>query len=59
MPKCVSCKKIRDGKGYWTQLETYIRNHSEAECSHGICPDSAEKYYSYTEKNNGRQGNAR
>jgi len=48
LPICASCKKIRDDKGYWTQIETYIRNHSEAEFSHGICPDCAEKNYGYT-----------
>ena len=40
-----SCKKIRDDKGYWNQIETYIRDHSEAEFSHGICPDCAKKLY--------------
>lgn len=45
LPICASCKKIRDDKGYWTQIETYIRNHSEAEFSHGICPECAEKLY--------------
>ncbi|MFH1148494.1 MAG: PAS domain-containing protein [Pseudomonadota bacterium] len=45
LPICASCKKIRDDAGYWTQIETYIRNHSEAEFSHSICPDCAEKVY--------------
>jgi len=45
LPICASCKKIRDDKGYWTQIETYIKNHSEAEFSHGICPECAEKLY--------------
>lgn len=45
LPICASCKKIRDDKGYWTQIETYIREHSDAEFSHGICPDCAEKHY--------------
>ncbi|MEA3333013.1 MAG: response regulator, partial [Pseudomonadota bacterium] len=45
LPICASCKKIRDDKGYWNQLESYIRDHSEAEFSHGICPDCAEKLY--------------
>ena len=45
IPICASCKKIRDDKGYWNQLETYIRDHSEAEFSHGICPDCARKLY--------------
>ncbi|MDU9049893.1 MAG: cache domain-containing protein [Candidatus Electrothrix sp. Rat3] len=45
LPICASCKKIRDDKGYWNQIESYIRKHSEAEFSHGICPDCAEKLY--------------
>lgn len=42
---CSSCKKIRDNKGYWTQIEVYIRDHSETEFSHGICPDCFKKLY--------------
>lgn len=42
---CTSCKKIRDDKGYWNQIETYIRDNSEAEFSHGICPDCAKQLY--------------
>ena len=51
LPICASCKKIRDDKGYWNQLEEYIQEHSEAEFSHGICPDCARKLYPdyYTE----------
>jgi DNA-binding response OmpR family regulator len=45
LPICASCKKIRDDKGYWTQVETYIRSHSEAEFTHGICPECAKKLY--------------
>jgi PAS domain S-box-containing protein len=45
LPICASCKKIRDDKGYWTQLEAYIRDHSEAEFSHSICPECKEKIY--------------
>jgi PAS domain-containing protein len=45
LPICASCKKIRDDKGYWNQIEIYIRDHSEAEFSHGICPDCAKKLY--------------
>lgn len=45
LPICASCKKIRDDNGYWTQIEAYIREHSEAEFSHGICPDCIEKFY--------------
>ncbi len=45
LPICASCKKIRDDKGYWTQIESYIHTHSEAEFSHSICPDCARKLY--------------
>ncbi len=45
LPICASCKKIRDDKGYWNQIEVYIRDHSDAEFSHGICPDCAKKLY--------------
>jgi CheY-like chemotaxis protein len=51
LPICASCKKIRDDKGYWTQVEIYISDHSGTEFSHGICPDCAEKLYpSYFKK---------
>ena len=46
LPICASCKKIRDDKGYWNQLELYISEHSSAEFSHGICPECSEKLYS-------------
>lgn len=45
LPICASCKKIRDDKGYWTQIEGYIRAHSEAEFTHGICPECAKRLY--------------
>jgi len=45
LPICSSCKKIRDDKGYWNQIDSYIRTHSEAEFSHSICPDCAKKLY--------------
>lgn len=45
LPICASCKKIRDDKGYWNQIESYIRDHSEAEFSHSICPECAKKLY--------------
>ena len=45
LPICASCKKIRDDKGYWNQIEAYIGDHSEAQFSHGICPDCAKKLY--------------
>jgi hypothetical protein len=45
LPICASCKKIRDDKGYWNQIEAYISEHSAAEFSHGICPECIEKLY--------------
>lgn len=45
LPICASCKKIRDDKGYWNQIESYIRNHSEADFSHCICPECAKELY--------------
>lgn len=45
LPICASCKKIRNDKGYWEQIESYIGEHSEAEFSHGICPDCIKKLY--------------
>ena len=45
LPICANCKKIRDDKGYWNQIESYIGAHSEAGFSHGICPDCAKKLY--------------
>lgn len=45
LPICASCKKIRDDKGYWSQIESYIKEHSEADFSHSICPECAKKLY--------------
>ncbi|PKN77035.1 MAG: hypothetical protein CVU52_02175, partial [Deltaproteobacteria bacterium HGW-Deltaproteobacteria-10] len=45
IPICASCKKIRDDKGYWNQIESYIKDHSEAQFSHSICPDCVKKLY--------------
>jgi PAS domain S-box-containing protein len=45
LPICASCKKIRDDKGYWNQIESYIKKHSEAKFSHGICPECARRLY--------------
>ncbi len=51
LPICASCKKIRDDRGYWNQVEAYVRDHSEAEFSHSICPDCAKRLYpDYYEK---------
>ena len=45
LPICASCKKIRDDKGYWNQIENFILDHSEAEFSHGLCPECMDKLY--------------
>lgn len=45
IPICSSCKKIRDDSGYWQQVEEYIRDHSEAQFSHSICPKCVKKLY--------------
>lgn len=45
IPICASCKRIRDDSGYWNQLETFIKERSEAEFSHAICPDCAKRIY--------------
>ena len=44
IPICATCKKVRDDNGYWNQVEVYIRNHSDASFSHGICPDCMAKF---------------
>jgi hypothetical protein len=46
LPICANCKKIRNDKGYWDQIEGYIQKHSDAQFTHGICPECAEKLYS-------------
>jgi AmiR/NasT family two-component response regulator len=45
LPICINCKKIRTDTGAWQQIEAYIRDHSEAEFSHGLCPACAKKLY--------------
>jgi hypothetical protein len=45
LPICARCKKIRDDAGYWQELEVYIHEHTEAEFSHGICPECAKELY--------------
>ena len=50
LPICSWCKKIRNDEGYWEQMELYIRNHSEAEFSHSICPECTEKLYPELDK---------
>jgi len=45
LPMCANCQKIRDDRGYWQQVEQYIRDHSDADFTHGICPECARKLY--------------
>ncbi|NDY41666.1 response regulator [Dissulfurirhabdus thermomarina] len=45
LPICAACKKIRDDQGYWTQIEDYLARHSDAEFSHGLCPECAREIY--------------
>ena len=59
LPICASCKKIRDDKGYWSQIESYITNHSEALFSHGYCPECAEKAMKEIEEFNKKKTESR
>ena len=52
LPICACCKKIRDDSGYWHQIESYIAKHSEANFTHGVCPECKEKLLGYKKKNN-------
>jgi DNA-binding NtrC family response regulator len=45
LPICAHCKNIRDDQGFWHQVEEYVARHSEAEFTHGICPECAKKFY--------------
>ena len=45
LPICAKCKKIRDDRGYWNQIEIYIRERTDANFSHGVCPDCARELY--------------
>jgi hypothetical protein len=45
LPICSSCKKIRNDEGYWQQIEEYIRDHSEADFTHGICEGCVKELY--------------
>ena len=46
VPICSYCKKIRDDRGFWGQVEAWVAAHSEAKFSHGICPDCVSKHFS-------------
>ena len=45
LPICSHCKKIRDDKGYWNLIESYIETHSDAKFSHGMCPECSDQLY--------------
>ena len=45
IPICAGCKKVRDDKGYWERIESYLGRHSDLRISHGLCPECARKYY--------------
>jgi hypothetical protein len=45
LPICANCKKVRDDEGYWNEVEVYVRDHSEVEFSHSICPDCMRQLY--------------
>lgn len=54
LPICASCKKIRDDKGYWNELEQYISTNSDVQFSHGLCPDCKDIYMAELEDHPGR-----
>lgn len=57
LPVCSSCNKVRDDKGYWNTLESYIAHHSEAELTHEICPDCKKMLYPELNDENEDTGN--
>ena len=50
LPICSACKKIRDDQGYWSQVESYIQDHTDAKFTHSYCPECAQKYLSKLDK---------
>lgn len=55
LPICASCKRIRDDKGDWIQIEEYMKEHAEVEFSHGICPECRVRLYpEFSEDHDGR-----
>lgn len=50
LPICSGCKRIRDDQGYWSQVDSYVQEHSEATFTHGLCPDCIKKLYPELEK---------
>ena len=56
LPICAACKKVRDDRGYWQQIEAYIRDHSEAEFTHSLCPDCVKELYPHMLKRDKQEG---
>ena len=52
LPICSGCNKIRDDQGYWSQVEGYIQEHTDAQFTHGLCPDCIRKYFPEMEAGN-------
>ena len=50
LPICSYCKKVRDDEGYWEQVDQYIREHSDLEFTHGICPECTQQYFPEVEE---------
>jgi hypothetical protein len=50
IPICSFCKKIRDDQGYWSQVEAYLSLHSDAQFSHGFCPECMGRHFPEIEK---------
>lgn len=49
LPICAKCKSIRDDAGYWNRIEQYLKEHSDADFTHGLCPDCEEELYGHQE----------
>ncbi len=61
LPICAWCKKIRDDKGYWKAVETYVSERTKAEFTHGMCPECQNKYFAehFTEENSKENNNSK
>ena len=56
VPICTYCKKIQDDKGFWSQIETFVSQHSDAQFSHGICPDCVQEHFGSVLEDNPEKG---
>jgi len=50
LPICSGCKMVRDDRGYWQQIENYLRTHTDAEFTHGLCPGCLQRYFDEIDK---------